>query len=409
MEISAASNGNITDVSIYVDGEARMGDKVYVVVPLNSCRLIGSEHDYQVGFDNTKLKYLTMLPQSHLHSIENLPITDAVAGLPLYETVDFTYDWNTYRDDVAAVIEFEVLTDEREPVPLKFYKSDIAYCDSNAELLFSTISGPYDPNYKESDISEINVAEMPMKKVNPTEVLYTIHFQNIGNAPVDSVTIFDVLPDYLTFTSFEGSSEPNSIVNTSQSGNTLKWIIAQNADIKGTNQSPSQPEPSTKGWVSFKAEISKEEDIVYDTCHCLRNMATIYFDELNPISTEVDIITIGDALCFSPNPNVQGETYAETLCGINVNNSMPSTRKKATGIDENISFIAYPNPFNNVFQLKGELEKIQGIEILNSLGQVVIALSGYDNFISLNNQPAGLYFIRIITEEEQEIIRVEKK
>ncbi|MBL4708772.1 MAG: T9SS type A sorting domain-containing protein [Flavobacteriales bacterium] len=411
---SNASHGIISDIDMYVDGQARYGDKIYVVVPLISCAvpgMTGISHTNKIGYDHTKLKFLNLLSQTNLELINILPEGDAALGVPLSRKLSFNYGWSTIRDDIAVVIEFEVMTPEIEdPIGLKFEKDILAFCDSDVEINFLSIHGPYDPNYKESNISEVNVFENPDKKISATEVIYTIHFQNVGEAPVDSVTIFDTLPNHLTFVSFEGSSEPSMIVNTNHTAGVLKWVIAPDADIKGTNQSPTEPEPTTKGWVSFKAEISKEEVITYDICHCLSNVATIYFDSLAPITTAADIITIGDALCFSPDINSQtGLLYAETICGSSVGDSISSassTRLKSK--KEEITFIAYPNPSNGAVQLKGELEKIRGIEVLNYLGQKVLSLSKYENSISFDNQASGLYFIRIVTEEEQQVIRIEK-
>lgn len=413
---SLASNGDLSEVDMYLDGQARKGDKIYVVVPLDPCQKTGT-HNYRVGYDQTKLVYLNVLSQSNLTVTDNPLYEDMAMGMDLNRTVDFSYVWGASRNDVAAVMEFQVLDFEgEESVSLKFHKDKKARCDNDVEIEFSLIRGPYDPNYKESDILEVNVFDKPDKKVDTTEVIYTIHFQNIGDAPVDSITIFDTLPNYLTFISFEGSSEPSSIVTEGHVGGVLGWVIAPDADIKGTNQSPVQPEPNTRGWVSFKAAISEEQYILYDTCYCLTNIATIYFDSLAPITTEADIITIGDALCFSPDPNNQGQLYAQTICNPGIGGSTSTSSSRPNGFNEGEAaiekeeqlFIAYPNPSDKAFQLKGELEKIRGIEVLNALGQKVLSLSSYETSISIADQPVGLYFIRIIIDEGQQVIRIEK-
>jgi hypothetical protein len=402
LHVSSTSNGNIIDMDMYLDGEARSGDKIYIVVPLNSCMTTGL-HNYKVGYDDSKLEFSSVLTQSNLSFSGVTPLAEEVLGAPLNRTVNFSYNWDTYRDDVAAVIEFNVLATIEVPIVLKFHRSNLAQCDSHSALEFASIGGPYDPNYKVSSISKINVFEEPSKKVSTTEVLYTINFQNIGIAPVDSITIYDVLPDYLNFVSFEGSSEPAILVNTSVLGDTVKWVIAPNADIKGTNESPSQPEPSTKGWVRFRAEIAKEQNIIYDTCYCLANTASIYFDSLSAIVTAPDVIIIGDSLCFVANSF--GNSYADTFCD---EASAPYAKVKLEQKKEESSFTIYPNPFESSFQLKGDLENIKTLEVFNTLGQKLISQTNYNNAIHLDNYPDGLYFVRISTNSGQQVLRVKK-
>lgn len=410
-ETNDASHESISEVDMYLNGEAREGDRIFVVVPLNSCRKMG-DHIYRVGYDETELKLMNVLPQSNLTVIGNPIHHDLAMGMNIDRTIDFSYAWTSIRNDVAVVIEFRVK--EMETTSLKFHPSKLAECDNGVEIEFKAIHGPYDPNYKESDISELNVFENPDKKIESTEVIYKVHFQNIGTAPVDSITIIDSLPNYLTFVSFESCSNPDLTVSASHIGGVLTWIIAPDADIKGTNQRPTQPEPSTKGWVSFKAKISKEEDISYSICHCLSNVATIYFDTLAPITTEADIIIIGDSLCFTPIQNTLGEfvSYADTFCesgGSGLKSISSSTLRNNENIEnDEAPFVAYPNPFKEGFQLKGDLKKIQKIEILNSLGQIVLSFSNYDGSINTDNQPSGLYFIRIVTEEGHQLIHLTK-
>lgn len=407
-ETSPLSNGGIADEDMYLDGEARKDDIINIVVPLNSCQQQQLTQYFKVGFDESKLEFLGLLPQSNLSFTAPSSHPDAALGQLLNMAVHFSYNWDTSRDDVVAVIQFKVLADMTEPVVLKYHKPNNAQCDSDVEIAFRTIRGPYDPNYKESDVMEINVVEQPGKKVSSTEVLYTIHFQNIGDAPVDSVTIFDVLPAYLSFVSFEGSSEPGYLVNTSVIGSTLQWIIAPSADIKGTNESPTQPEPSTKGWVRFKADIAKEEDILYDTCYCLANIATIYFDTLSPITTEADVIVIGDSLCFSSLPI--GLPYSDTFCnnwGVSTSSSSTKNAHEAEPREE-ASFSVYPNPFSSSVRWTGDIGEAYEVEVFDAKGQPVFPLSIRANEIELGNQPNGLYFIRVLTDQGQHIAPVMK-
>ena len=407
---STLSNGNFLDAAMHIDGQARKGDRILVVVPLNPCKFYPAKHDYRVSYNTYMLEYITTLPHLDLTESTISYETEDVSGTTLNKNINFSHNWDHHETDKVAVLVFKVLSNPRDPVILKFHKDPVAKCDKDDIVFDYAIKGPYDPNFKESNLDKINVFEEPIKETTTTEVMYTIHFQNIGTGPVDSITIFDTLPSYLTFISFEGSSEPAALVTATHASGELKWIIAPNADIRGTNEVPAQPESSTRGWVKFKAEISKENDIAYDTCYCLRNTANIYFDDLAPIATEPDLIVIGDALCFSPSSSAQGSAnWAETIC--NLEPGSLANKTQSTSLTTSTSFtnyLAYPNPVNHSFQLKGNTEAIVGIEVINALGQRVLNLSQYTESIDLENQPRGLYFIRIKTNEKHHVLRIQK-
>ena len=70
---------------------------------------------------------------------------------------------------------------------------------------------------------------------------------------------------------------------------------------------------------------------------------------------------------------------------------------------ENVSIasdLVYPNPFTNEVNVKLE-ENIRSLEVINSQGQVVFSKEGLKTpgfIISLDNQPAGVYNLRIETQ-----------
>jgi len=318
-ETSGNSNGEIFNDPIYFLTPPRVGDKAYAIAPLNSCDVLSVPHRNTVSFDDTKLAFVQLINVTNFSAATVIAEADIAMGLPTNKKVDFTVNWGAIgvRSDIAAVIEFDVIAHPGDLIAVKHTPDQTLpnQCKPTSEVMEMGTIGPYDPNYKESSIHEINVNEVDSSKLDSTSVEYTIHFQNIGNGPVDSITVIDSLPNYLTLDSYVGSSLPGILVDFSSVGNVLTWKLAPNANVRGTNESPSQPEYTTKGWVKFKAKISPEQDITYDTCYCLCNKATIYFDSLAPITTKADVIAIGDKLCFDfVGGNDRNPTYAEQMC-----------------------------------------------------------------------------------------------
>lgn len=410
-ESSGNSNGDIKDDPIYFLTPPRTGDTLFVVVPLNSCDMLSMPHTNSVVFDDTKIVLVGGLEINSSVSGAVSAHTDEAMGQPTNMKLDFVTNYSSYRTDMAAVLKFMVLAQPGDLVAVK-HIPDTRFpnqCKRESEVLDGVIIGPYDPNYKESTINEINVTVTDSSIASSTSVEYTIHFQNIGTGPVDSITVVDSLPMHLTFDSYLSSSLPAAKVSFSQSGNVLTWILAPDADIKGTSESPSQPEYKTKGWVKFRAMIAPEQDITYDTCYCLCNRATIYFDSLAPITTKADVIAIGDQLCFSEiDPDKQLGTYANNMCYDSAN----FYGNKTLGMGDfwktsNASPLqAYPNPTTGKIQFDIEQHGKLQISVTNIYGQTLLKTESYEQTLDISNLPVGSYLIRISAEDKSYIARV---
>jgi hypothetical protein len=77
--------------------------------------------------------------------------------------------------------------------------------------------------------------------------------------------------------------------------------------------------------------------------------------------------------------------------------------------------LVYPNPFNNeIFININNTEGVENIEILNSLGQLIIVIdkqqivSGIIN-LQINNHPEGIYILKIKTPTTLFIKQIIKK
>jgi len=410
-QTSSNFNADIQDDPIYFLTPPRAGDTLYVVVPLNSCDVFSIPHTNSVLFDDTKITLVGGL--DILSSVSGMVTahTGVAMGEPTNMKLDFVTNYTSFRPDMAAVLKFEVLAQPGDPVAVKHIPDTRIpnQCKRESEVIDGIMIGPYDPNYKESTINQINVTVTDSSIANSTSVEYTIHFQNIGTGPVDSITVIDSLPMHLTFDSYVSSSLPAAKVNFNQTGNILTWILAPDAEIKGTSESPSQPDYKTKGWVKFKALIAPEQDITYDTCYCLCNRATIYFDDLAPITTTADVIAIGAQLCFSEiDPDLQLGTYASNICYDSTN----YFGSKTLGLDNfwKSSVISplevYPNPTNGKIHFDLEQQGKIHISVSNLYGQILMQSDTYQRNVDLSDLPMGSYMIRVSTADKSYVARV---
>ena len=73
---------------------------------------------------------------------------------------------------------------------------------------------------------------------------------------------------------------------------------------------------------------------------------------------------------------------------------------KRFGLDElnNVAFSLYPNPTTNTVQIASATEAIVTVDVLNVSGQCLAQIAFSGQPIDLRDYPAGLYFIRVITE-----------
>lgn len=67
----------------------------------------------------------------------------------------------------------------------------------------------------------------------------------------------------------------------------------------------------------------------------------------------------------------------------------------------------FPNPTTGIVYIKSKVE-MQSIELLDVFGKLIKSYSANDNKIEINTAP-GVYFLRINTEGQENIIRVVKQ
>lgn len=158
-----------------------------------------------------------------------------------------------------------------------------AICNDTFELSNSILpyGAPYDPNAKIAKPSRIEYNNLPN---GSGKIMYTIFFQNTGNASTTCVKIDDILPPHMKVTkedyigsSFDSVIDARVSFKPNRTGTTFTWI-ADRISLKGLDElseNASKLETnSTVGYMQFYAAFNLE---LSDSCLCLKNTAYIKF------------------------------------------------------------------------------------------------------------------------------------
>jgi uncharacterized repeat protein (TIGR01451 family) len=228
--------------------------------------------------------------------------------------------------------------------------------------------------------SVINSHDPNLKEVYPANFrpgydgyfTYTIHFQNTGNAPAFNIRLLDTLDTAFDLTTFEvmNYSHANRV---SLNGNIMN-VYFKNIQL----QDSTTNEKESHGFIQYRIKPKKavsESDQIKNTAH-------IYFD------------------------------FNEAV----VTNTTVSTATKSLGLDKKNESIlrVYPNPAETSITLAratSSNSKIM-IQITNVNGQEVYATTienTSNQVLDISTYTPGMYFINIISETSNEVIKVIKK
>ena len=210
----------------------------------------------------------------------------------------------------------------------------------------------YDPNYKE---------------VYPTDVLpgyqdwltYTIHFQNLGNAPAFNIRVLDTLSTNLNLSTFEiiGYSHQN---NTLLVGNILTMRFP-NIMLPDSASDPS----GSQGFIQYR--IKPLANLPVGTQ--IENTAHIYFD-------------------FNP----------AVVTNTSVNNF--TTAVGNTSISESKKLFVYPNPSTGIFTISSAAN----IEVYNIVGELILFENNATS-IDITASPKGMYFVKLNGGKIEKLIK----
>ncbi len=231
------------------------------------------------------------------------------------------------------------------------------------------ISASYDPNFKEvTPKGSGSAGYIPSTTV---EMLYTIHFQNTGNAPAVNIRVTDTLSQNLDPNTFEIISSSHYMQNNSLTNGVITFnfmnIMLPDSSADMLN---------SMGFVSYK--ISLKPGLAPLTK--IKNTANIYFDYNAPVRTNTTLNTIDAATEVK-------------------NNSFSS---------DEISL--FPNPSNSEITVRATKD-ISSIRICDLIGNVVYHkqdMKTTEVKVNLLDLSSGIYFVELYTADRLSVIKLVK-
>jgi len=280
-------------------------------------------------------------------------LTPAVTGKTLtYTIADFgTIDINTafgliFLTDTFAQIGQQLCL---SITVIPDVAGDLNNTNNTLRICFPIVNS-YDPNMKEVS---------PVNAIAPTEdwLTYTIHFQNMGNAPAIHIYVMDTLDNNLDESSIQilGSSHRMLIE--------IKGNIAR-FNFPNINLVDSLTDKElSKGWLQYK--IKKNTGLALGTQ--IKNTASIYFDFNAPVVTNTVTNTVEE-------PSAVKDSRSQLL-DINV----------------------FPNPTNDAVYISYSSNTSAEVTLFNINGAACLEqqLTASNQSISLSGLPAGVYFVSV--------------
>jgi hypothetical protein len=232
---------------------------------------------------------------------------------------------------------------------------------NNTEIVFDTVRAGYDPN----EIS-VKPAGCIASGAASTQLQYTINFENTGNDTAHNIYVMDTLPLYVDATSMRIVMASHEMYTTkikdAAGHNILKF------DFPAINLLDSSHHGQCDGAVIFN--IKTKPGLATGTD--ISNRAGIYFD-VNPVVMTNKVTN-----------------------GIGCPPSSVSSLQSAV-----TSPLVYPNPANDVLNIKVAENSYQSFTISNNIGSVILSgtLTKTNTQLNIQSLPAGLYFITLKGEQ----------
>lgn len=226
------------------------------------------------------------------------------------------------------------------------------YISDNANRLEQNIVGSLDPNDKLC--IEGNTVD---SEIIGNYVHYVIRFENTGTFAAENIVVKDIIDtdkfDMATLVSLDGSHDFKTRITNS---NVVEFIF-ENINLPFDDS-------NNDGYVAFKIK-TKPSLVVGDT---FSNTASIYFDYNFPINTNLFTSTI------------------QVLAN--------------QDFDFNTNFNLYPNPTNNLLNIKSTtLFSLYSVSIYNMLGQLIQVETHPTKTIDVSALKQGNYIISITTDK----------
>lgn len=244
--------------------------------------------------------------------------------------------------------------------------------ENNNDTLVAVVVGSYDPNIKEVEPSELDLAQLQ----DGEPLVYTIHFQNTGTFPASFVTIHDTLSANLDIASFQLLSASHPVSWTMRDSGIVEFHFN---DINLPDSTSN--EPGSHGFVKFSIKPNPSlqlNDAVDNTAH-------IVFDFNAPITTNT----------------------ARTLV---VEVEVPVQERRPAG-----ALLLSPNPTSGTLRISLPTETakemmVGTLQIFNASGKVILSQSHPCNSCSVDvsRLPSGSYFMLLKTAQGDFVGRFER-
>lgn len=236
---------------------------------------------------------------------------------------------------------------------------------NNTDTVHQTVVGSWDPNNKlvVKTNNPADAATQFISSVNADqEIMYTVNFQNTGNAPAVNVVVIDEMANELDLNSYEFISASHTC-DVSRIGNTVTYRFMNIMLPDSTND-----EPNSHGYINFK--VNATNGLAMGTQ--IIDFANIYFDFNAPVLTNNAVVTMVDVTGI----------YAVT----------------------NSSALIYPNPAKENFTLAFAAKEsgMAGLIMYDNTGKKVLntqtAINAGQNKTSIATSAFenGIYFIELI-------------
>jgi len=249
--------------------------------------------------------------------------------------------------------------------------TDINTANNQYSVCYAVVNS-YDPNVKE--VMPKGVGATGIIPPNTSELTYTVHFQNTGNAPAINVYIIDTLDVNIIPESIEILGRSHTM--------TPEWVAQGVVKFNFNNINLADSfsnEPASHGFVTYKVKLNGPLNIGT----VIENTANIYFDFNAPIVTNTAMNTI-DIL----------------------------TSNNTVVVNENLS--VYPNPANNELFIKSNNIKagtLAYFEMYNIAGEIVLSQNINQNNmkVDLNGLSQGLYLLKTNVEGVVSTVKIIKE
>lgn len=314
---------------------------------------------------NVKVKMVLPPDMFYINVLQSTPIPSTIIAFPTGDSII----WNTSFSNLpfqpllaigvktsATLGNMYLLKSIITPV------NDINPID-NISVFTHTYGTPFDPNIKTSNHPNMLINGNITVPVNTNELLYTINFQNLGNAPAVNVAIRDTFDTNLDLSTLRVLNSSFSTV--SQVNNTSREVLFTFQNILLPPGSAN--DYTNRGFVTYKVNMNPNLPIGT----ALKNRAHIYFDYNVPVSTNQTINTLVD-------PTALRELFNA----------------------ENVYI--YPNPTSGDLLIKSNLE-IKLFDIYDLIGKRVLSGNLNSNSIPTNKLDKGVYFLNLFSKDNQKV------